>query len=144
MGSKAVPSQGAYERLRMQAYWLALHVWLLHRKQYLVQENEGFFGSALCALLTRRLFEWQWDMIRLWLLAADVPIMSISAELQDLQEFIFGLCVALDDTFREEAPRGSAQALSLTEAQLPEGCFGLAPRVKYVLWASVYSGSVAH
>jgi len=145
--SKAVPTEGAYIKLRMQAYWLALHVWLLHSKQYLLQEHEGLFGSMLCALLTRRVFEWQWDRLRMWLYAADVPVMSITGELQDLQEFIFGLCAALDEAFREEAAPGgggTAAAIALEDSQLPPDGFGLAPRVKYALWANVYSGAIPH
>merc|ERR1719330_2061165 len=142
--SKAVPGEGTYIRVRMQSYWLALHVWLLHYKQHAVQESEGIFGSAVCALLTRRLFEFQWDRIRMLLHTADVPIMSVSNELQDLQEFVFGFCVALDDAFREEAPMGTLAALALDDAELPPEGLGLAPRVKYVLWANVYSGAVAH
>mmetsp|Transcript_33375 Transcript_33375/g.93651 ORF Transcript_33375/g.93651 Transcript_33375/m.93651 type:complete len:175 (+) Transcript_33375:2-526(+) len=128
----------------MQAYWLALHVWLLHSKQHLVQRDEGVFGSALCALVTRRLFEWQWSRIRLWLHAADVPIMSITNELQDMQEFIFGLCVALDDAFKEEAASGTLHALMMDEQEFGDSAIGLAPRVKYALWANVYSGNVPH
>jgi len=141
--NKAVPVEGAYLRLRTQAYWLALHVWLLHSKQHLVQAEEGLFGSALCALVTRRIFEEQWTQIRVWMMEADVPVMSLTSEVQDMQEFIFGLCVALDDAFREEAPNGTAQALALNEQEL-EGRHGLAPRVKYVLWANVYSGTIPH
>lgn len=143
----SVPQEGDYLELRMQAYWLALHVWLVHSKQHAVQEGEGLFGSALCALITRRLFEFQWDRIRLQLYARKVPVMSITNELQDLQEFVFGLCVALDDIFREEGalgPGGTASALGLGEAELSDGCLGLAPRLKYALWSNVYSGLTPH
>eukprot|EP00928_Gymnodinium_smaydae_P022776 TRINITY_DN19017_c0_g1_i2.p1 TRINITY_DN19017_c0_g1~~TRINITY_DN19017_c0_g1_i2.p1 ORF type:complete len:352 (+),score=81.37 TRINITY_DN19017_c0_g1_i2:56-1111(+) len=136
----AVPGEGTYIRVRMQAYWLALHVWLLHTKQHLVQADEGLFGSAFCAQLTRNLFEWQWNQLRGWLTDADVPAMSITAELQDLQEFIFGFCAALDAAFSAEAPNGTAQALALQESDLPEGRYGIATQVKHVLWANVYSG----
>jgi hypothetical protein len=145
MDSKAVPGEGTYLKVRMQVYWLALHVWLLHSKQHLLQRSNGLFDSAACALLTRRIFEWQWDRIRMLLYAADVPVMSISNELQDLQEFVFGLCQALDDVFAEEALEGdTAAALALDSADFPSGCHGLAPRTKYALWANVYSGSVPH
>lgn len=144
MHSKAVPGEGTYLKVRTQSYWLALHVWLIHYKQHAVQEGEGLFGSALCALLTRRLFEFQWNRIRMFLHAADVPIMSVANELEDMQEFIFGLCVALDDVFREEASSGTAAALLKEDAELGEKQLGLAPRLKYVLWANVYSGGVEH
>lgn len=142
--SKAVPGEGAYLKLRMQVYWLALHVWLLHSKQNLLQRNNRLFDSAVCALLTRRIFEWQWDRIRMLLYAADVPVMSITNELQDLQEFVFGLCQALDHVFEEEAIEGTAAALALDSVEIPSGCHGLASRTKYALWANVFSGSVPH
>lgn len=143
--NKAVPGAGVYLRVRMQAYWFALHIWLLHSKQFLVQANEGLFGSAICALITRRLFEWTWIQLRGWMHDADVPVMSITSEVQDLQEFIFGLCVALDDAFREEAPDGTLAAVALEDAAvLDAGRYGLGPRVKYVLWANVYSGMEPH
>lgn len=143
----SVPSEGDYLELRMQAYWLALHVWLVHSKQHAVQEGEGLFGSALCAVITRRLFEFQWDLVRLQLYSRKVPAMSITNELQDLQEFVFGLCVALDEIFLEEGalgPGGTAGALGLGESALPDGCLGLAPRVKYALWSNLYSGLKPH
>jgi hypothetical protein len=142
--SKAVPGEGAYLKVRTQSYWLALHIWLIHFKQHAVQEGEGLFVSALCALLTRRLFEFQWNRIRMFMHTADVPVMSVSNELQDMQEFIFGLCVALDDVFREEAASGTADALLKEDADLSEGRLGLAPRLKYVLWANVYNGAIEH
>jgi len=144
MHSKAVPGEGTYLRVRMQTYWLALHVWLLHTKQHSVQEGAGLFVSALCALLTRRIFEFQWNRVRMLLHAADVPIMSVTNELQDLQEFVFGLCVALDDAFKEEAPDGCAKAVAAPEDGLGPDRHGLVPRVKYILWANVYSGLVPH
>jgi len=143
--SKAVPVEGAYGRLRIHAYWLALHVWLMHSKQHLVQEDEGLFGSALCAFLTRRIFEWQWNQIRGWMHDADVPSMSLTQEVQDLQEYVFGLCVALDQAFKDEVGGiGTVDAVALKESQLEDGKSGLAPLVKHVLWANVYSGSVPH
>jgi len=141
---KAVPGEGTYIRVRMQSYWLALHVWLLHSKQHALQKDEGLFGSALCTLLTRRLFEFQWNRIRMLLHAADVPTMSVSNELQDLQEFIFGMCVALDDAFRDEVASDTASAVALEDGELIEKCLGLAPRLKYILWANVYSGAIPH
>lgn len=142
--STAVPKHGSYGRLRLQAYWLALHIWLLHSKQNIVQVEEGIFGSALCALITRRLFEWQWEQVRGWMHEVDVPVMSLTAEVQDLQEYVFGLCVALDQAFTDEAPSGTASALALGEQDLIEGRHGLAPQVKHVLWANVYSGICPH
>lgn len=138
--SQAVPTEGMYARVRLQVYWLALHIWLVHSKQYAVQETEGIFGSALCALITRRLFEWSWNQVRGWLHEADVPVMSLTDEVQDMQEYVFGFCLALDQAFKDEAPSGTASALSLDESSLEEGRHGIAPLVKHVLWANVYSG----
>merc|ERR1711924_279007 len=140
----AVPEDGSYARVRLQVYWLALHIWLLHSKQYIVQETEGVFGSALCALITRRLFEWSWNQVRGWLHEADVPVMSLTGEVQDLQEYVFGFCVALDQAFKDEAPLGTAAALAMGDSDLKEGCYGLAPQVKHALWANVYSGVCPH
>lgn len=142
--SKAVPTQGAYLKVRMQVYWLALHVWFLHAKQYIVQDGEGVLGSLLCGLTTTRLFSWQWNQVRGWMHDADVPAMSLSGELRDMQEYVFGFCVALDDAFKEEAPDGTRAALALPEESLGQGSHGLAPRVKHALWANVYSGLVPH
>lgn len=145
--SKAVPKDGEYSRVRIQAYWLALHVWLLHSKQHIVQEGEGVFGSALCAVLTRRLFEWQWNQVRGWMHEADVPVMSLTGEVQDLQEYVFGFCVALDQAFKDEASCEETictwRALAKAEGALQEGQHGLAPQVKHALWANLYSGVVA-
>jgi hypothetical protein len=138
----AVPKDGAYARLRAQAYWLALHVWLLHSKQHLLQEAEGVWGSALCALITRRLFEWSWNQVRGWMHEADVPVMSLTVEVQDLQEYVFGFCVALDQAFKDEAKNQTLHALSLGDADLDDGQHGIATQVKHVLWANVYSGSI--
>mmetsp|Transcript_7603 Transcript_7603/g.13075 ORF Transcript_7603/g.13075 Transcript_7603/m.13075 type:complete len:390 (+) Transcript_7603:63-1232(+) len=144
----AVPKDGEYNRVRIQAYWLALHVWLLHSKQHIVQESEGLFGSALCATLTRRIFEWQWNNVRGWMHEADVPVMSLTGEVQDLQEYVFGFCVALDQAFKDEATYEgkvcSRTALAKADAELLEGQHGLAPQVKHALWANLYSGVLEH
>jgi len=140
----AVPKHGAYGRLRLQAYWLTLHVWLLHSKQNLVQETEGIFGSVICALITRRLFEWKWNQLRGWMHDVDVPVMSLTDEVKDLQEYIFGFCVALDQAFKDEAPNGTAAALAVEDCDLREGQYGLGPQVKHALWANVYSGLCPH
>lgn len=108
------------------------------------EEHEGIFGSAVCALITRRIFEWSWLIIRLWLKQEDVPAMSISSELEHFMEFVFGFCAALDEAFVQEAPEGSAKAVALQEAELPEGNVGLLPCVKQVLWQNVYFGAVPH
>lgn len=142
--SKLVPKDGAYESFRTQAYFLALHVWLFHSKQHIVQKTEGVYGSVLCALLTRRVFEWQWNQVRGWMHDLDVPVMSLTGEVQDLQEYVFGFCVALDQVFKEEVVGETREALALAEADLGPDQHGIAPKLKYVLWANVYSGELPH
>ncbi|CAE8617819.1 unnamed protein product [Polarella glacialis] len=138
----AVPREGAYVKMRMQVYFLTLHTWLIHRTQHRIQASEKLWGSAICALITRRAFEWEWVVVRLWLMIEDVPAMSITSELEDLMEYAFGLCKALDEAFETEAPDGTARALE--QVELKEGQIGLLPRVKYCLWANMYSGVVPH
>lgn len=144
MHSKAVPNDGVYVDLRKQAYWLAVHVWLVHNKQNTIQKGEGLFISAVCALLTRRAFEFQWNRMRMLMHAADVPIMSVTNEVVDIHEFLFGFCMALDEAFKEEAPNGCTDALAVADNSIEVGRHGLAPRIKYTLWANVYSGAVPH
>eukprot|EP00913_Durusdinium_trenchii_P014394 g13501.t1 len=139
-----------------QTYWLSLHASsLLH-----VQENEGIFGSAICALITRRVFEWAWVIVRLWLKQEDVPAMSIGTELEHFMEYVFGFCAALDEAFLQEASHGSAKAVQRKEwhifdacdditfacqdNELEEGQVGLLPCVKQVLWSNVFFGACAH
>lgn len=140
----AVPREGAYHKMLHQVYWGALHVWLVHSKQYMIQENEALFGSAVCALITRRAFEWFWIVIRLWLMTEDVPAMNVTSELEHFMEFVFGLCAALDEAWKKEAPQGTAHALELKDEDLQEGQVGLLPCVKHVLWSNVYFGAVPH
>eukprot|EP00933_Yihiella_yeosuensis_P025963 TRINITY_DN20141_c1_g1_i1.p1 TRINITY_DN20141_c1_g1~~TRINITY_DN20141_c1_g1_i1.p1 ORF type:complete len:226 (-),score=36.56 TRINITY_DN20141_c1_g1_i1:116-736(-) len=143
--NKAVPREGAYIKMRQQVYWLALHMWLIHTKQHAVQADEGLFGSALCALITRRVFEWGWVLVRLWLMIEDVPAMSVTSELEHFMEYVFGFMMALDEAFKIEAPNGTKSCLeNQDEAALKEGQVGLVPRVKHVLWSNVYSGAIPH
>jgi len=142
--SKVMPVDGAYDRVKRQTYWLALHVWLMHAKQNEIQEGQGILISAMCALLTRRIFEYHWNWVRGLIQAADVPIMSVQDELEDLQTYTFGFCVALDEIFRDEAPRGTEAALAMEDHELPGGCHGIGPRVKYALYANVFSGGIDH
>lgn len=142
--TKAVPREGAYFSLLQQTYWLAMHVWLVHSKQHMIQENEGLFGSAICALITRRVFEWAWLIVRLWLRQEDVPAMSIQTELEHFMEYVFGFCAALDEAFLQEAPEGSAKAVRIQDSDLKEGQVGLLPCVKEVLWTNVFFGACPH
>lgn len=141
--TKAVPREGAYFNMLQQTYWLALHVWLVHSKQHMIQENEGLFGSAICALITRRVFEWSWLIVRLWLKQEDVPAMSIGTELEHFMEYVFGFCAALDEAFLQEAPEGSAKAVRVQDNELQEGQVGLVPCVREVLWTNVFFGACA-
>ncbi|CAK9021256.1 Copia protein (Gag-int-pol protein) [Cleaved into: Copia VLP protein [Durusdinium trenchii] len=142
--TKAVPREGAYFAMLQQTYWLSLHVWLVHSKQHMIQENEGIFGSAICALITRRVFEWAWVIVRLWLKQEDVPAMSIGTELEHFMEYVFGFCAALDEAFLQEASHGSAEAVQRKDNELEEGQVGLLPCVKQVLWSNVFFGACAH
>jgi len=142
--TKAVPREGAYFRMLQQTYWLLLHVWLVHTKQHLVQEKEGIFGSAVCAVITRQIFEWAWIIVQLWLKQEDVPAMNISGELEHIMEYCFGFCAALDEAFKHEAAEGTAHAANLQDSELKEGQVGLLPLVKQVLWQNVYFGSIPH
>lgn len=41
--------------------------------------------------------------------------MSITTELENIMEHVFGFCAALDEAFLQEAPLGSARAVQLEE-----------------------------
>eukprot|EP00931_Biecheleriopsis_adriatica_P008313 TRINITY_DN109515_c0_g1_i1.p1 TRINITY_DN109515_c0_g1~~TRINITY_DN109515_c0_g1_i1.p1 ORF type:complete len:370 (-),score=72.34 TRINITY_DN109515_c0_g1_i1:31-1020(-) len=142
--SHAVPREGAYFRMLQQTYWLVLHTWLLHSKQHQVQEHEGLWGSAVCALITRGLFEWSWLVVRLWLMQEDVPAMNVQSEMEHFMEYSFGFCAALDEAWKQEAPHGTKRALEMKEEDLEEGQVGLLPCVKHVLRSNVYNGAVPH
>jgi len=98
----------------MQAYFMILHVWLLHQR--LVLE-----GSA-AKKLDEELFESCWTTVRNWLWLKKVPEYRFDAELQNVQEYMFGCCIALD------------KALERSDI--------LPARLQQVLWANIYSGSV--
>jgi len=70
--------------------------------------------------------------------------MNVQSEMEHFMEYVFGFCNALDEAWKQEAPNGTAAALALREEDLPEGCVGLVPLVKHVLWSNVYGGSIPH
>jgi len=142
--TKSMPRPGSYHKILQQTYWLSLHTWLVHAKQHDIQETESVFGSAVCSMITRRTFEWSWIILRLWLMTEDVPSMNVQSEMEHFMEYVFGLCNALDEAWKQEAPNGTAAALALREEDLPEGCIGLVPLVKHVLWSNIYNGSIPH
>ena len=51
--------------------------------------------------------------------------------------FIYFQLLSSYSKLKDEAPDGTAAALALREEDLKDGCYGLAPQVKHVLWANV-------
>jgi len=96
----------------MQVYFMILHAWLLHQR--LVLE-----GSAAKAL-DEKLFESCWTLCRNFMWLKKIPEYRFDAELQNVQEYMLGCCVALD------------KALERPDI--------LPARLQQVLWANVYSG----
>eukprot|EP00913_Durusdinium_trenchii_P035545 g33264.t1 len=68
------------------------------------------------------LFEQCWNMARSWLVLKRVPEYRFDAELQNVQEYMLGACIAMD------------KALERPDV--------LPARVQQCLWANMYSGSV--
>merc|ERR1719440_529497 len=50
----------------------------------------------------------------------------------------------MDQAFRDEAPAGTAKALASADNEINGQSYGLAPQVKHVLWANLYSGVCSH
>lgn len=98
----------------MQVYFIILHAWLLHQRLVL----EG----AKAKKLDEDLFESCWTLVRNWMWLKKVPEYRFDAELQNVQEYMLGCCVALD------------KALERPDI--------LPARLQQVLWANVYSGAV--
>ncbi|CAJ1385617.1 unnamed protein product [Effrenium voratum] len=98
----------------MQAYFMILHAWLLHQRLVL----EGSQAKKL----DEELFEHCWNLTRSWLVLKRVPEYRFDAELQNVQEYMLGACIAMD------------KALERPDV--------LPARVQQCLWANMYSGSV--
>lgn len=98
----------------MQAYFMILHAWLLHQRLVL----EGSKAKKI----DEDLFEQCWNMTRSWLVLKRVPEYRFDAELQNVQEYMLGACIAMD------------KALERPDV--------LPARVQQCLWANMYSGSV--
>lgn len=98
----------------MQAYFMVLHAWLLHQR--LVVE-----GSK-AKKLDEEMFETCWTMTRQWLLLKKIPEYRFDAELQNIQEYMLGCCIAMD------------RALERPDV--------LPARVQQCLWNNMYSGQV--
>jgi len=98
----------------MQVYFMVLHIWLLHQRLVL----EGPAAKRL----DEDLFEDCWTTVRNWMWLKKVPEYRFDAELQNVQEYMFGCCLALD------------KALERSDI--------LPARLQQVLWANIYSGSV--
>jgi hypothetical protein len=98
----------------MQVYFMVLHAWLLHQRLVL----EG----SRAKVLDEKLFESCWTLCRNFMWLKKVPEYRFDAELQNVQEYMLGCCVALD------------KALERPDI--------LPARLQQVLWANVYSGAV--
>lgn len=97
----------------MQVYFMILHAWLLHQRLVL----EGPTAKRL----DEDLFESCWTLVRNWLWLKKTPEYRFDAELQNVQEYMLGCCIALD------------KALERSDI--------LPARLQQTLWANVYSGS---
>jgi len=98
----------------MQSYFMILHAWLIHQRLVL----EGSKAKKI----DEELFEHCWNMTRSWLVLKRVPEYRFDAELQNVQEYMLGACIAMD------------KALERPDV--------LPARVQQCLWANMYSGSV--
>jgi len=98
----------------MQAYFMIVHVWLLHQRLVL----EGSTAKRM----DEELFENCWTVVRHWMMLKKVPEYRFDAELQNVQEYMLGCCLALD------------KALERSDI--------LPARLQQALWANIYSGSV--
>lgn len=98
----------------MQAYFMILHAWLLHQRLVL--------KGSKAKKIDEDLFEQCWNMTRSWLVLKRVPEYRFDAELQNVQEYMLGACIAMD------------KALERPDV--------LPARVQQCLWANMYSGSV--
>jgi len=98
----------------MQVYFMIIHAWLLHQRLVL----EGSKAKRL----DEDLFEGCWSMVRNWLWLKKIPEYRFDAELQHVQEYMLGCCLALD------------KALERPDI--------LPARLQQVLWANMYSGGI--
>lgn len=98
----------------MQVYFMTVHAWLLHQRLVL----EG----AKAKKLDEDLFEACWTLCRNWMWLRKIPEYRFDAELQNVQEYMLGFCLAMD------------KALERPDI--------LPARLQQVVWANIYSGSV--
>lgn len=98
----------------MQVYFMIIHAWLLHQRLVL----EGSKAKRL----DEELFEGCWTLVRNWMWLKKTPEYRFDAELQNVQEYMLGCCIALD------------KALERPDI--------LPARLQQVLWANIYSGGV--
>lgn len=98
----------------MQVYFMILHAWLLHQRLVL----EGSRAKKI----DEDLFESCWTLVRNWMWLRKIPEYRFDAELQNVQEYMLGCCVALD------------KALERPDI--------LPARLQQTLWANIYSGGV--
>jgi len=102
------------ESFNHQIYFMMIHLWLLHQRLIL----EGRDAQKLEA----EIFELGWTHVKELLLRKKIPEYRFNAELRNVQEYMFGCCVALD------------KALERPDI--------LPARLQQVLWGNVYNGDV--
>jgi len=95
-----------------RAYFMILHLWLLHQRLILEGPNAKSLDTDL--------FSTAWDILKQWMMLKKVPEYRFGAELRNVQEHMLGCCVALDN------------ALERPDI--------LPARLQQTLWANVYSG----
>lgn len=98
----------------MQVYFMILHTWLLHQRLVLEGSKAKKIDEAL--------FESCWTLVRNWMWLRKIPEYRFDAELQNVQEYMLGCCLALD------------KALERPDI--------LPARLQQALWANIYSGGV--
>jgi len=98
----------------MQVYFMTVHAWLLHQRLVL----EGSKAKKL----DEDLFESCWTLCRNWMWLRKIPEYRFDAELQNVQEYMLGFCLAMD------------KALERPDI--------LPARLQQVIWANIYSGGV--
>jgi hypothetical protein len=98
----------------MQVYFMTVHAWLLHQRLVLEGSN--------AKKLDEDLFESCWTLCRNWMWLRKIPEYRFDAELQNVQEYMLGFCLAMD------------KALERPDI--------LPARLQQVIWANIYSGGV--
>lgn len=104
------------EGFNQHCYFLFLHAWLIHRRLLI----EGKSARDL----DEKFMDHCWTVVLQWMLVKKIPEYRFVSELQHVQGYMVGFCVALD--------------MAVERADI------LPARMQYVLWANVHSGSLAN